>query len=108
MNAVDNDGITALHWASGYGFVKVVQSLIRAGADIHAQDKLGITPLHQAADSTAKEAAEVLIHAGADVNPRANDGRTVLTIAETRKVLGGGEDLMEPFRQMLREHGATL
>jgi len=108
VNAADNDGVTAIHWASGYGFVRIIQILIKAGANVHVTDKYGITPLHQAAISGAKEAAEVLISAGADVNKRTKDGLTALAIAESNKILGGGVDMMEPFRQMLRRHGATL
>lgn len=108
VNTADSDGLTALHWASGYGFVKIIHSLIQAGASVDAADNLGITPLHQAADSGAKDAAEMLLDAGAVVNRRTNDGRTALAIAEGKKVLGGGQDLMEPFRQMLRQRGATL
>jgi len=67
-----------------------------------------MTPLHQAADSGAREAAEALLAAGADVNRRTRDGRTVLAVAEGKKVIGGGRDLMEPLQQMLRQHGATL
>lgn len=46
VNAVDEEGRSALHIASALGNVESVKALIKAGADVNLQDKLGRTPLH--------------------------------------------------------------
>ncbi|MBL0319994.1 MAG: ankyrin repeat domain-containing protein [Alphaproteobacteria bacterium] len=43
INAVNNDGLTALHLAASHGHVKAVQQLIKAGANHELLDKSGKT-----------------------------------------------------------------
>ena len=43
--AIDDDGHTALHWASAMGRIRVVKLLLSAGADIFRVNKAGQTPL---------------------------------------------------------------
>src|SRR5215468_427776 len=45
VNAPQNDGSTALHWAVYRGDRELVQMLIRAGANVHAANREGSTPL---------------------------------------------------------------
>lgn len=108
VNAADNDGVTPLHWAAGYCFTEIAQTLLQAGASLTAMDNVGMTPLHQAADSGCTSVAQLLIDAGADVNRRTTQRMTPLALAESKKALTGrGQDLFEPVRRLLRQHGGT-
>ena len=44
VNAVNNKGNTALHFASAYGFTKLAQYMISKGADQHATNFAGKRP----------------------------------------------------------------
>lgn len=49
VNARDDEGCTALHFAADRGAAGAAQLLLSAGADVNAQDGDGQTPLHYAA-----------------------------------------------------------
>lgn len=53
----------------------LIETLLMAGADVHARNNLGQTALHRAC---TPKTIRLLIEAGADVNARANDGSTPL------------------------------
>jgi len=77
-------GTMAVHVAAGEGGgIKVLDTLIRAGASVHSCNNFGRTPLHLAAADCADGAArvELLLDVGAD--PRATDilGHTALHAA---------------------------
>lgn len=78
-------GSTALHTAAGYGRVRSVEFLIRAGADLNATDRLDLTPLMSACSlgkNKGSRVALLLIAAGADVRyVRTADGMTALKFA---------------------------
>ena len=48
--------------------LKIIQTLVNAGADVHAKDKGNFTPLHQACISSSPRIIKFLIHKGACVN----------------------------------------
>jgi ankyrin repeat protein len=55
---VSTDGMTALHWAAGWGNLGVVRALVRAGADTKRPDAHGLMPAQLAASrGSAKVAA---------------------------------------------------
>lgn len=102
-------GDTALHIAAAAYRTELVRKLIKAGADVHAENRLGDQPIHAAAGgapgsrawSPAAQAAtiECLIHAGAD--PNAADKRAVTPLhravrtrcaAAVRTLLENGAD----------------
>lgn len=69
----------SLHWAVGKGDIKMVETFIRKGIDVNAQDDWnGSTPLHEAASNGHMDIAKLLIDRGADVNATDNDGHTPL------------------------------
>jgi ankyrin repeat protein len=73
---VSEDGVTALHIASGKdSMVHVVQELLKRGADPNAVDHDGDTPLHI---TGSREIAEILISVGANPNIRNKNGLTPL------------------------------
>jgi ankyrin repeat protein len=98
VNATQNDGTTALHWAVYRGDRELVQLLIRAGANPKAASREGSTPLWLAAISGDAAILSTLIEGGADVNEKLPLGRSPLMIASRT----GNTDAMK----VLLDHGA--
>ena len=73
VNARDDVGRAALHWAAGAS-PAVIVALLQAGADVQARDMYDRTPLHFVSATGSAENITLLLQAGADVNARtAND-----------------------------------
>ena len=53
-------GFTPLFVAASFNFPRIVETLVRAGADIHARSKTGATPLHAARSRGYRRVAEIL------------------------------------------------
>ncbi|KAI1384071.1 ankyrin repeat-containing domain protein [Hypoxylon trugodes] len=77
-NIVDNDCFTPLHHAinGGNADMEVVRALMRAGANIEAQDKDGRTPLMLATQLGHEELVRGLLEEGADAQARNKHGWT--------------------------------
>mmetsp|Transcript_58344 Transcript_58344/g.103141 ORF Transcript_58344/g.103141 Transcript_58344/m.103141 type:complete len:418 (-) Transcript_58344:74-1327(-) len=70
VNAKDDDGRTALHLAAGYGYLHLVEYLVRqAGADTNIKDPRGATALSYAQLGGHEHVVALL--AGEEVNTRA-------------------------------------
>ncbi len=84
-NATDSfAGETALHHAAGHPRrLGILQVLVRAGANLNAQDKGGQTALFTAAIVRNNAAIRALLEAGADPWVRKNTGETALAYADT-------------------------
>jgi len=89
--AQNNDGWTALHWASRRGRGEVVKLLVDMGADLEAQDNGGGTALHYATLNSHGEVVKHLVDKGANLDAQDNDGRTALHSAITSKQTDGGK-----------------
>jgi hypothetical protein len=72
---------TPLYDASGRGYLKVAQVLIKHGADANAQRSFGWRPLHFASNNGRLEIVCLLVDSGADLNARDNDDWTPLFLA---------------------------
>jgi uncharacterized protein len=81
VNAPQNDGATALHWAVFRGDAELANLLIRAGANVKAANRQGVTPLWLASVNGDAKMLGVLLEAGADANEKLALGRTPLMIA---------------------------
>ncbi|KAJ2953625.1 hypothetical protein O0L34_g1229 [Tuta absoluta] len=78
VNAPDNSGYTALHYAARCGNVDTCKILLNNGADINAQTSGKATPLHKAAAAGKINTVKFLIQSGADINLQDVDGETLL------------------------------
>lgn len=99
---------TPLHYAADGGperdakrQVAMIRLLLKAGADIHAQDKNGATALHRAVRTRCAEAVKCLLDAGADVTMRNKPGSTAFHLAVQNTGRGGSG--MEKAKAAQRE-----
>lgn len=82
LNAKDNDGFTALHWAAWSGMPQSTILLVsQGGLDLNAQEKAGYTPLMLAALRGNAAAVRLLLELGADPALKNAEGKTALDIA---------------------------
>ncbi len=81
IEAQNTEGRTALHLASKYGHLKVVELLLESGAKVNASCYDGQTSLHLAAAAGNFNVVDVLLKAGAEVNTRDKDGNTPIHLA---------------------------
>lgn len=79
-DARDENGVTPLHLAAGFGDKFDITVLLKAGADANARIQGGLTPLHLAVRNSS-EAILILLDAGAEVDARTEDGWTPLHFA---------------------------
>ncbi|CAC5406432.1 unnamed protein product [Mytilus coruscus] len=66
INLCDDDGRSALYWASQKGYINVVKELLQHSANVHKCDKNGISPLNIAQKHGYKEVELLLL--GKDAN----------------------------------------
>ena len=100
VNAAAADGSTALEWAVQHDDAKMVDALIRAGANVRAVNAFGVQPVAIAAEKGNAEVLRLLLSAGADPEAGLSAGETALmTAARTGAVA--------PI-QLLLEHGAKV
>ena len=100
LEARDNDGDTALHWAGAGGRTATAQALLAAGAEIEARNNNGSTALIWAAIMGLTATAKALLAAGAEIEARNDFGNTALHLAAWYR--------HTPTTQALLEHGANI
>ena len=81
VNAVQADGMTALHWAVQRDDADVAKALLAAGANAKAENRYGVTPLSLACTNGNEEVVRALLAAGADANTTLRGGETALMTA---------------------------
>jgi len=81
VNAAEEDGTTALHWASYRDDVDSADLLIRAGANVNAKNDLGVTPLWSASLNGSEPMVRRLLDAGANPNAALLAGETPVMVA---------------------------
>ena len=77
----DNNGLTALCHASHGGHSKVVQILLKGGADPNIQMANGATALTVASENGHSKMVQILLKGGADPNIQKEDGQSALMSA---------------------------
>lgn len=65
VNAVDNDGSAAAHWAAWHGNVSALELLVVAGANLQLKDASGNTPLDDAIHQKRADCTRMLLVNGA-------------------------------------------
>jgi ankyrin repeat protein len=91
---------------------KMIQTLLAAGADVHAADHNGATALHRAVRTRSAAAVECLLQAGADPTTRSRAGSTPfhLAVQNTGRGGSGTRDARAAQVQIIRlmaKHGIT-
>jgi ankyrin repeat protein len=82
VNAIQGDGVTALHWAAMKGDPELANMLVTAGGNVRAKTRFGgYTPLHVASELGSASVITTLLKGGADVNATTNTGATPLMLA---------------------------
>ena len=84
VDAIDEEGNTALHCASYRGRVEVISYLLDQGANINAKGDFGITPLFDACEKGHLEVVELLLSKGADPTICSNGSRTAIMMASNQ------------------------
>ncbi len=95
-------GTSAIHIASKYGFIKILEQLIPAwkGTDLHFPDGEGSTPLHLAARNGYIHVVETLLAHGASTSAKDGHGETPFSIA----VKLGNLELVQLFLKSCQQH----
>ena len=84
VNVAELDGATALHWATYWNALDMVDLLIDAGANLDATNDYGLTPLALACDNGSGVMVTRLLAAGADpAAPRLTGETPLMTCART-------------------------
>merc|ERR1712185_342436 len=65
LNEVDSAGNSAVHFAAGYGRVKVLEHLLARGANASKVNQMGMTPMAAAQQNNQQEAMALLKRHGA-------------------------------------------
>ncbi len=81
IRAVDGLGNTALHYAAGLGYSKVIPLIVSKGADIQARNANGETPLHAAVKTDAADSIKTLFALKASALARDALGNSPLHLA---------------------------
>ena len=87
-NAVNSQGLSALHVAASLGHTGFINALVLAGAAMDLRDHGGLTALHIVAMSDRVDAARALINGGADVDAKDDDGASPLHSATVCDSIG--------------------
>ncbi|XP_013885546.1 ankyrin repeat and SAM domain-containing protein 6 isoform X2 [Austrofundulus limnaeus] len=81
VDSTDEEGNTALQFASAGGYENLVRFLLRKGASVDSRNNYGWSPLMQAARFGHLTVAHLLLENGAEINGRNRLGASVLTMA---------------------------
>ena len=72
-------GLTLLIGAAAHGHERVVELLIRRGAELNLQDSVGGTALIAAASGGHERVVDLLLRHGAEINMQSSNGWTALS-----------------------------
>lgn len=81
VDAKDKKDRTAVVWAAGKGYNKILELLISKGADVNAANFQGTTALMRAAGAGNINSVMLLLEKGAKINTKNKSGETALSLA---------------------------
>ncbi|KAK9468766.1 hypothetical protein V1512DRAFT_203144 [Lipomyces arxii] len=87
VNIPDEDGTTALIYASCFGHEDVVRELVSHGADLDQQDKFKWSPLMWATNNNRESIVRYLVSQGASPDIKSASGRTARDFAGSSSVI---------------------
>ncbi|SPR08170.1 ankyrin repeat-containing protein 13 [Orientia tsutsugamushi] len=103
VNLEDEDGNTALHYATNHFHHKeITEILLNHGANVNAQNNVGDTALHRAAKSGLGPTVLCLLKSGASVHLKGENGNSVLHCAAQ------GRGPNESIVKAVLHHGADV
>ncbi|ONK55924.1 uncharacterized protein A4U43_C10F2350 [Asparagus officinalis] len=85
INAVDKDGLSAMHKAIFCKKQAIINYLLRNSANPHIRDKDGATLIHYAVQTASSQTIKILLLYDVDINLADNDGWTPLHLAVQAK-----------------------
>jgi hypothetical protein len=85
VNAINEYGWTALHYAVKQGHTEVIRVLVENGVDVNLGHSNGRTSLHCAIQEGYVEIVALLLANGADIYARDDSGQTSITLAEHQR-----------------------
>jgi hypothetical protein len=100
----DRDGWMGIHYAARWGNIPMLQSYLKAGADVDSKTKNKETSLHKCARWNTKDCAILLLKNGANPTIKNSDGNIPSDMTnepETKFLL----DHFEEYMNIRREHG---
>jgi ankyrin repeat protein len=99
----ERDGWLPLHYAARWGDLKMMNLLIKAGANINGKTKSKETALHKCGRWDRKEAAIILLKLGADSTVKNNDGNRAsdMTVDPELKFL---LDNFEEYQEIIKNN----
>jgi len=96
IHAKDKYGNSAICDAARLGYDKVVEILVKFGANVNDTNLDSCTPLILAAEEGYEQVAAILVENGANVNAKSEQGKTALHVAAAKK--------SAPMVRLLLEH----
>ena len=94
VDATDDYGMTALHWAARAGSLECAGMLLGRGGLVNALNKAHRTPLQLAAEADQADMIRLLARHGADLNTQDRKGRTPLHRATYEGCVEAAETLL--------------
>lgn len=96
QNGINSD---AIFIACKYGYVKIVEFLLKNGADVNETNQVGWTPLFVACQNGDLKMVKLLLDNGADVKKHDNKGHNALKIANQN----GYEKILKLLQKQMKE-----
>ena len=82
LNAQDEEGLTAMHWASREGHLVFIKFLYERGADVNLKNNKGESALHEAIQKGHTSVVKLLLkHEATDIEQKDRVARTALLLA---------------------------
>lgn len=85
LSQQDKHKFTALHFSAQVGNVEIVETLLRAGADVNSKDDFGNSPIMKCKYNTPVDVFKLLVGYGANPFQKNNFGMSAVDIFASKK-----------------------